>query len=112
MSDFSSTSARAAEQADLLRRHIGVLAGEVAADQGHAAVGRFGDAEIDHLGLIDAALRQQDVGRRNIAMGLDPLVVSRGEPLGEAHEKLDHLCRRQATAIQYSRTATLRRQTP
>ncbi len=93
----------AAEETDLFRRYVGVFASKVAADQRHARVARFRDAEIDHLREVDPPLRQQNIARRNVAMGLDPLGIDGGEALGEAHDQFDDFGRRKAALIQHAR---------
>ena len=65
----------AAIEAELLGRDVVVLAGELAADQRAAADGRRPrDAEVDDLGALDLAARQDDVVRREVAVDRAGLV--------------------------------------
>ena len=73
-----------AEQPDLLGRGIGVLAGEIAANDRQAGrIGRFGDAEIDNLRAVDIAFGEQNILRRHVPVN-NVHLVRRREPARQA----------------------------
>ena len=80
----------AAEQPELLGRHVVVLAGKAAADDRPVAqLRRARDAEVDDLGARHVAARDHDVVGRDVAVD-DAALVRRMQPGGDALEQRTH----------------------
>ena len=77
--DVRSQIDTSTKQTDLLRRDIRVFPREIAVDdRKRSRICRFGDAEIDELGVVDVSSRKEDVLWRYVPVN-DAHLMRRGE---------------------------------